>query len=190
MKEFLPFRPDTVNQFLWRRCDTGDDERILLTPKAFAVLRYLVEDEGRLVTQDELLDAVWPGVHVQPQVVKSHILDIRSALGDRAKNPLFIETLHRRGYRFIAAVSEGAGTHLAVLAQPARGRLVGREHALGELRIVLGRRCGASGRSCLSRASRVSGRLRWRTSSSDRCRLKCRVFASPVVNALKAAACF
>ena len=65
MKEFLPFRLDTVDQCLWRRSNTEDDERILLTPKAFAVLRYLVEHAGRLVTQDELLDAVWPGVHIQ-----------------------------------------------------------------------------------------------------------------------------
>src|ERR1700675_2897632 len=43
MKEFPPFRLDTVNQCLWRRRDTADDERVLLTPKAFAVLRYLVE---------------------------------------------------------------------------------------------------------------------------------------------------
>ena len=55
MMEFPPFRLDTANQCLWRRGDAGDDERVMLTPKAFAVLRYLVEHAGRLVTQDELL---------------------------------------------------------------------------------------------------------------------------------------
>src|SRR5208283_4084999 len=60
MKEFPPFWLDTVNECLWRRRDDGDDEQIRLSPKAFAVLRYLVEHAGRLVTQDELLDALWP----------------------------------------------------------------------------------------------------------------------------------
>jgi DNA-binding winged helix-turn-helix (wHTH) protein len=137
MKEFLPFRLDTVDQCLWRRSNTGDDERLLLTPKAFAVLRYLVEHAGRLVTQDELLDAVWPGVHVQPQAIKKVILDIRSTLGDRAKQPFFIETVHRRGYRFIAAVTEGGRPGPAVPVEPAR--LVGRERPSGELRDCLGK---------------------------------------------------
>jgi DNA-binding winged helix-turn-helix (wHTH) protein len=60
--EFHSFRLDTVNQCLWRRRDAGDDERILLRPKAYGVLRYLVEHAGRLVTEAELLEAVWPGV--------------------------------------------------------------------------------------------------------------------------------
>lgn len=137
MKNFPPFRLDTTNQCLWRRRDKGDDERILLTPKSFAVLRYLVEHAGRLVTHDELLEAVWPGTFIQPQAIKKSIVDLRIALADRAKKPLFIETLHRRGYRFIAAVSEGTGVPFAVPAAPARGRIVGREHQLGELRDCL-----------------------------------------------------
>src|SRR5271157_3754587 len=60
MKVFPPFRLDPINQCLWRRGEAGQDERVSLTPKAFAVLRYLVEHAGRLVTQDELLEAVWP----------------------------------------------------------------------------------------------------------------------------------
>jgi len=110
VKEFSPFRLDTVNQCLWRHRDRRADERILLTPKAFAVLRYLVDHAGWLVTHDELLDAVWPGTHIQPQAVKKLILDLRGALGDSAKKPLFIETLHRRGYRFIASVSGARGS--------------------------------------------------------------------------------
>ena len=139
MKEFPPFRLDTVNQCLWRRRNKGDDERILLTPKAFAVLRYLVEHAGRLVTHDELLDAVWPSTHIQPQAVKKLIVDLRSAFGDPAKKPLYIETLHRRGYRFIAAVSEGAGALPVIPPQPARGNLVGRERELSELSDCLGK---------------------------------------------------
>ena len=99
MKQFPPFRLDLVNQCLWRLSDDADEQRILLTPKAYAVLRYLVEHSGRLVTQDELLEALWPDIFVQPEVLKSHIRDIRGALGDDAKNARFIETLPRRGYR-------------------------------------------------------------------------------------------
>jgi len=73
---------DPVNQCLWRRDKGSDKQRILLTPKGFAMLRYLLEHAGRLVTQDELLEALWPETYVQLNVVKSHIRDIRAALGD------------------------------------------------------------------------------------------------------------
>jgi len=113
MKEFAQFRLDTVNQCLWRHVDTGMDERILLTPKGFAILWYLVEQAGRLVTRDELLDAVWPDTRVEPAVLNNQILNIRNVLGDRPKSPVFIETLPRRGYRFIAPVRDGvAGANL------------------------------------------------------------------------------
>jgi DNA-binding winged helix-turn-helix (wHTH) protein len=85
MKDFPPFRLDTINQCLWRRRDKRDDEQILVTPKSFAVLRYLVEHAGRLVTHDELLEAVWPGTYIQPQAIKKSILDLRIALEDRTK---------------------------------------------------------------------------------------------------------
>src|SRR5437899_4898422 len=108
MREFPPFRLDTVNQCLWRGGDGAAEERILLAPRAFAVLRYLVEHPGRLVAHDELLEAIWPKTFVQPEVLKRQIASIRAVLGDDARKPLFIETLSRRGYRFIAPVTEGA----------------------------------------------------------------------------------
>jgi DNA-binding winged helix-turn-helix (wHTH) protein/tetratricopeptide (TPR) repeat protein len=132
MWEFPPFRLDTVNQCLWRREDK-EDERISLTPKAFAMLNYLVEHPGRLITQDELLEALWPGTFVQPEVLKSHILDLRSALGDDARNPRFIQTLPRRGYQFIAAVSDPAAEAKLTPELPSR-KLVGRDAALAELK--------------------------------------------------------
>ncbi len=132
MKEFPPFRLDTVNQCLWRHRDNGNDERINLTPKAFGVLRYLLERAGRLVTQNELLEALWPDTFVQPEVIKSHILDVRAALGDRPKNPQFIETLPRRGYRFIAPISD-VSTASTTSLEPASGKLVGRKAELGRL---------------------------------------------------------
>ena len=141
-KEFPPFRLDTVNQCLWRRADCGDEERILLKPKAFAILRYLVDHAGRLVTQDELLDAVWSDTHVEPEVLKRHMFDIRNELGDDPKNPRFIETLPRRGYQFIAPVREAASAEPAAATIPAQASLVGRDQALGELRAYLARALG------------------------------------------------
>jgi DNA-binding winged helix-turn-helix (wHTH) protein len=132
-KEFPPFRLDLVNQCLWRQREKGADERILLTPKAFAVLRHLVEHAGHLVTQEEFLEAVWPDTFVQPEVLKYQIADIRGALGDRAKNPLLIETLPRRGYRFIAPVSEGEPARPEAPAKSCQSSLVGRDRELGTM---------------------------------------------------------
>ena len=125
---FPPFRLDPVNQCLWREGD-----RISLAPKTFAVLRYLVENPGRLVTQDELLEAVWPGTYVQPEILRKYILDIRKALGDPPKRPLFIETLPRRGYRFIAMVRPQAAIQIDSEPGPAEQHLVGRGPTLTAL---------------------------------------------------------
>ena len=62
MKVFEPFRLDTVNLCLWRA-----EARLPLTPKAFDVLRYLVERADRLVTQEEILEALWPETYVNPE---------------------------------------------------------------------------------------------------------------------------
>ena len=134
MREFPPFRLDTVNQCLWRG-DGLAEERILLAPKAFAVLRYLVEHPGRLVTQDELLEALWPKTYVQPEVLKSHIAAIRAVLGDDARKPIFIETQSRRGYRFVAPVTEAASARSSRTTNlpEAVSELIGRE---AELRAV------------------------------------------------------
>jgi DNA-binding winged helix-turn-helix (wHTH) protein len=104
-----------------------------LAPKTFSVLRYLVENPGRLVTQDELLEAVWPGTFVQPEILRKYILDIRKALGDPPKNPLFIETLPRRGYRFIATVRPQASIQIDSEPEPAEQHLVGRGPTLAAL---------------------------------------------------------
>jgi DNA-binding winged helix-turn-helix (wHTH) protein len=134
MMEFAPFQLDTVNQCLWRHRDNGHGERLVLPPKAFAVLRYLVEHPRRLVTEKELLEAVWPKTYVQPEVIKSQLYEIRRALGDNPKAPLYIETLPRRGYQFIAPISEGSTADFATPAKPSHGHLVGRDRALSRLR--------------------------------------------------------
>jgi DNA-binding winged helix-turn-helix (wHTH) protein/tetratricopeptide (TPR) repeat protein len=128
MKLFQLFRLDTVNYCLWRA-----DERVPITPKAFDVLRYLVEHSQRLVTQDEILEALWPETYVNPDVVKKYVLEIRKVLGDRSDKPVFIETSPRRGYRFVAPVSEeSTAAALSAGADPDR-RIVGRETALTRL---------------------------------------------------------
>ena len=99
MKSFEPFRLDTANHCLLR-----NEERIPISPKAFDVLRYLVENPGRLVTQNELLNAVWPDTYVNPENLRKYILHIRKILGDRSNKPAFVETVTKRGYRFIAPV--------------------------------------------------------------------------------------
>jgi predicted ATPase len=101
MKQFACFQLDTQNECLWRNGD-----RIALTPKPFAVLRYLVENPQRLVTHDELLEALWPETYVQPQVLRTYVLELRKVLGDDAGNARFIETVPKRGYRFISPVGE------------------------------------------------------------------------------------
>src|SRR5262249_2848198 len=121
-------RFDVANQCLWQ-----GEATVPLMPKPFAVLKYLVEHAGRLVTQDELLDAVWTDTHVQPEVLRRYILEIRRALGDQAGKPRFIETLPKRGYRFIASVtSQGAAALLNGSAGPQKP-LVGRYSAMTEL---------------------------------------------------------
>jgi predicted ATPase/DNA-binding winged helix-turn-helix (wHTH) protein len=94
------FSFDTRNECLRR-----GDQAITLTPKPFAVLRYLADHPGRLVTKQELLEAVWPQTYVSEAVLKNCVLKLREALGDQARTPHFIETVHGRGYRLIGKVA-------------------------------------------------------------------------------------
>jgi Tol biopolymer transport system component/DNA-binding winged helix-turn-helix (wHTH) protein len=98
--EFGDFRVD-----MGRMALTRADAVIPLEPKAFDVLVYLVEHRGGLVTKDELLDAVWAGTFVTPNVLTRAVAQIRKALGDEAEDARFIETVSKRGYRFIPGVS-------------------------------------------------------------------------------------
>src|SRR5437867_1029132 len=96
---FASFRLDPVNACLWRM-----KQAISLTPKAFAVLCHLVEHAGQLVTKDALLTAVWPETYVSEGVLTVCVNEIRKALRDDPQAPRYVETVHRRGYRWIAAV--------------------------------------------------------------------------------------
>ncbi len=96
---FRPFRLDTENEILWRGTRV-----IALRQKSFALLRYLAEHPGQLVSKEELLGAVWPETRVSDIVLKVCIREVRQVLGDHPQNPSFIETVQRRGYRFIRPV--------------------------------------------------------------------------------------
>ncbi len=97
---FGPFRLEIADATLWK-----GQQSLPLTPKAFSVLQCLTQRPGRLVTKDELFNAVWRGVFVGDAALKVCVREIRRALADDPKAPQFIETVHRRGYRFIARVT-------------------------------------------------------------------------------------
>src|SRR5438270_13892285 len=128
MKVFEPFRLDTVNHCLWRA-----ETRMSLTPKAFDVLRYLAEHINRLVTQDELLEALWPDTYVNPEGIRKYILEIRKALGDRSDQPEFIGTFPKRGYQFLAPLADTREMARWEPTAPAFGNMVGRQQGLAEL---------------------------------------------------------
>jgi len=112
---------------LWR-----EGEEIALPPKPFAVLRYLVENPGRLISHDELLDALWPETYVQPQVLRTYMLELRRILGDDSTQPRFIQTMPKRGYCFIAAVKESKSANGGAVRSE-RTNLAGRTEELARL---------------------------------------------------------
>ena len=140
MKQFLSYKLDTSNQCLWK-----NRTQIALPPKPFSVLRYLVENPGRLITHDELLDALWPETYVQPQVLRTYVQELRKVLGDDPSEPRYIQTLPKRGYCFVAPVAEATEpapqrTQPSAL-QPADPQpeiaIVGREKELAQLMTAL-----------------------------------------------------
>ena len=135
---FAPFRLDPLNAHLWR-----EEELVPLRPKPFAVLRYLVENPGRLVTKGELTKAVWPGTYVGESSLKGYIRALREVLADAPAAPRFIETVARRGYRFIAPVNTtpSIASSLPFPApdlQNLTPNFVGREQELVQLQSWLG----------------------------------------------------
>ncbi|WP_159016186.1 ATP-binding protein [Cognatiluteimonas profundi] len=97
--EFGEFRLEPDEARLTRR-----GQVVILEPKAMEVLGRMLEQPGHLHERDELLDAVWGHRHVTPSALNRVVTLLRQALGDRRDSPRYIETVPRRGYRFIAAV--------------------------------------------------------------------------------------
>jgi len=141
--EFGQFRLDLTNECLWR-----GTRAISLRPKAFAVLKILIENPGQLVSKEKVLDSVWPGTFVGDGVLKDNIRQLREALNDDAGSPAYIETAHRRGYRFIGKIAEpvpatqsseipisGGSKRIPVYRSSAKEmRVLGREAELAKLR--------------------------------------------------------
>lgn len=100
---FADFHLDLANEQLWR-----EGQVVPLRPKLFALLRYLVEHAGRLVAREELLKAVWPDTVISESVLRGCIRALREALEDDADAPRLIETVARRGYRFLTPLSPSA----------------------------------------------------------------------------------
>ncbi|HJQ70875.1 MAG TPA: AAA family ATPase [Blastocatellia bacterium] len=148
---FDPLCLDLANECLWR-----GSQAIKLRPKVFAVLNYLFKRPGQLVTKEDLLSAVWPETFVGDTVLKVTIRQLREALGDDPKSPRFIETAHRRGYRFIGMLDEcgqtqagekGVGSAAAALHPSPRAAdslhwVVGRDEALSRMRSRLEKMLG------------------------------------------------
>src|SRR5262245_51883654 len=102
---FPPYSMDLLGGRLLRGA-----EPVQLRPKTWSVLRYLAERPGVLVSKRELMDAVWTNVAVTESVMSKSIGELRVALGDASKAPRFIETVQRRGFRFIASVASDVPT--------------------------------------------------------------------------------
>ena len=98
---FGPFRLDLRGGELLR-----DNIAVALEPKVFALLAYLVDHCGQVVSRQELLDAIWPDAHVTDASLSQAVAALRQALKDKARQPRFIATLPRRGYKFIGDVAE------------------------------------------------------------------------------------
>jgi DNA-binding winged helix-turn-helix (wHTH) protein/tetratricopeptide (TPR) repeat protein len=113
---FVEFELDEANACLLR-----NGEAVALAPTPFTLLCVLARQPGSLVTKDALLDAVWGHRFVSDSVLKTAISDLRKVLGDDPKQPRYIETVSRRGYRFIAAPSPAPSMPPASATVPAAG---------------------------------------------------------------------
>jgi TolB-like protein/DNA-binding winged helix-turn-helix (wHTH) protein/tetratricopeptide (TPR) repeat protein len=117
---FGPYRLDIIERVLLR-----DGQPITLPPKDLETLLVLVERAGHIVEKEELLEKVWPGVFVEEGNLARHVFNLRQVLGDSPDGRKYIETIPKRGYRFVAAVhaeSEPAAPHLSTLQASEQAR--------------------------------------------------------------------
>jgi TolB-like protein/DNA-binding winged helix-turn-helix (wHTH) protein/Flp pilus assembly protein TadD len=99
--EFGPFSLDPQERTLWR-----DGKVLAVTPKVFDTLLFLVRNQGRVLSKDELLQEVWPGTFVEEVNLAVNISNLRKLLGESPQDGRYIVTVSGRGYRFVAAVRE------------------------------------------------------------------------------------
>jgi len=111
--EFGPFRLESTERVLLR----GNDV-VPLAVKAFEVLSFLVQNRGRVVAKDALIRHVWPDCFVEENNLSQNISALRRALADDPEHPRYIETIPRRGYRFVGEVTEAGTIPIASAAAP------------------------------------------------------------------------
>ncbi len=85
---------------------THDGESVTIKHKSMAVLVFLADANGEVVTRDEIMDAIWPGMEVTDDVLTQSIVELRKALDDDAKHPKFIETIQRVGFRLVGTIAK------------------------------------------------------------------------------------
>jgi DNA-binding winged helix-turn-helix (wHTH) protein/TolB-like protein/Tfp pilus assembly protein PilF len=107
--EFGPFRLDPSERLLLR-----DGAPVSLTPKAFDTLLILVENSGRLVLKDDLMKRLWPDTYVEEGGLTRNISVLRKLLGGESIDTQYIETLPKRGYRFVMSVRQFQGDELVI----------------------------------------------------------------------------
>lgn len=130
---FFEFELDESNACLVR-----NGEAVAVAPTPFTLLCVLARQPGSLVTKDALLDAVWGHRFVSDSVLKTAISDLRKVLGDDPRHPRFIETVSRRGYRFIAPPSSAlsmppASAPVTAVATPSSPSFIGRTDEVAKL---------------------------------------------------------
>jgi len=99
--EFGPYRLNPAQQLL-----AEGTKRVALTPKAFQILLVLVESQGQIVSKDELFQKVWPDTFVEEATLAQNVFTLRKQLRDDRETAAYIETVPKRGYRFVAPVTE------------------------------------------------------------------------------------
>ncbi|HEY2933422.1 MAG TPA: tetratricopeptide repeat protein [Acidobacteriota bacterium] len=118
--EFGPFRLDASERLLLR-----DREPVPVTPKVFDTLLVLLEHNGRLVEKGELMQRLWPDTFVEEGALTRNISDLRKALDDGSNSQKYVETVPKRGYRFIATVREiGDDGSVLIIEKTTQARLV------------------------------------------------------------------
>src|SRR5690242_6731127 len=125
---FGDFTVDTDQKLLLRQ-----DKELPLTPKLFETLLILVENSGRIVQKEQFMERLWPHTFVEEANLTSNIRQLRKSLGDNAREPHYIETVTKRGYRFIANVQRVETVNNSVELAPARAPVTGRKRLTWKL---------------------------------------------------------
>ena len=120
--EFGPFRINSIERLLLR-----DAEVVPLTPKQFDILLVFVGNSSRVVEKEWLMREIWPDTSVEEGNLTTNIYTLRKALGEGANGPQYIQTVPRRGYRFVAEVREVAGGGPPAINEPVELRLITRQ---------------------------------------------------------------